>query len=301
MTEQATDPATALADAIEAANPGWVERWWRDEPRVPGAPLIPSCARAASARAYVHGPRSGRGFARCSRWTSTSSAPTRSRCSATLCATRPTCSARPGCPWRVGTTSRSGRSPTTRTTSPRRPGPTSTRPSKIRASRGGPGRPTRTSAVVGTGIRIAHRRAHRHPGPGLEEQAVLGAREWCVCSPTGDTSRRDPPWAGIAWSSGGSRGAHPSLHDRARIPAAGVRTARGHRRGPRRDGRALSSPQAARRHGDRRVRAGSVHLVLRVRHSLSHRRRGREHRPAGRVLHSSSAIGCGSTSALDTR
>lgn len=49
MTEQATDPATALADAIEAALPGWVERCVARRAAAAGRVLDRDLGRAASA------------------------------------------------------------------------------------------------------------------------------------------------------------------------------------------------------------------------------------------------------------
>ncbi len=49
MAEQATDPATALADAIEAAIPGWVERCVARRAAAAGRALDRDLVRAASA------------------------------------------------------------------------------------------------------------------------------------------------------------------------------------------------------------------------------------------------------------
>lgn len=49
MAEQAIDPATALADAIEAALPGWVERCVAHRAAGAGRAVHPDVARAASA------------------------------------------------------------------------------------------------------------------------------------------------------------------------------------------------------------------------------------------------------------
>jgi hypothetical protein len=49
MAEETTDPATALADAIEAALPGWVERSVARRAAGAGRAVDPDVARAASA------------------------------------------------------------------------------------------------------------------------------------------------------------------------------------------------------------------------------------------------------------
>ena len=49
MAEETTDPATALADAIEAALPGWVERCVARRAAGAGRAVDPDVARAATA------------------------------------------------------------------------------------------------------------------------------------------------------------------------------------------------------------------------------------------------------------